>query len=59
LILRIRGIDTRVAHDAPIAVFLNLADVVEVKTGSRPLADPLYPAEWIAETQFRTVDHPS
>jgi len=24
-----------------------------------PLADPLYPAEWMAETQFRTVDHPS
>ena len=24
-----------------------------------PLPDPLYPAEWMAETQFRTVDHPS
>ena len=24
-----------------------------------PLAVPFYPAEWMAETQFRTVDHPS
>jgi len=24
-----------------------------------PLAHPLYPAEWMAETQFRTVDHTS
>jgi len=23
------------------------------------LADPLYPVEWMAETQFRTVDHSS
>jgi len=24
-----------------------------------PLVEPLYPAEWMAEKQFRTVDHPS
>jgi len=40
-----------------IADFPILADVVEVKV-NRPLVDPLYPAEWLAEKQFHTVDRP-
>jgi len=51
--------DSLVTRTQCIAVFSILADVVEVKTGSRPLVDPLYPADRMAEKQFYTVDYPS
>jgi len=41
-----------------IAVFTILADVVKVKKGSGSTVNRLYPAEWMAQTLFHTVDHP-